>query len=1183
MAMALAVSCVKPDFEFNPENIQTSAGGTVTSASDKTISVLFTEQAGNVAVEIDATSDWTAEMVNTRADGWCRIDPSSGSKGVHKIYVNVSANTDFSDRKAIARICCGDVVRNIDITQKQKNSLTLTSDRFEIPADGGYAELTVKTNVDFSWEQDEASKGWVSPVRTKALREETLVFAVAANEDTDRREATLTIVSETGRETVKIYQEGSKPSIVISGNEYAVSDGGGVFNVDVSSNVKVECRIPKDCDWLREVLTKSLSTCTFIIEADPNPNFEPRYAEVSFVNVENGLSEKIYVTQVQKDALVVACDRYDLGFRGGEITVGLGHNVDYRYDIDVDWIKPAATKAYTEDRLVFTVDENKDDSPREGIILFTSGDGRLSQTVKVCQAQADKIIISDLEKNISDRGGNFEIEIKSNIEYGYRIVQDGNWLHDASTKAATSRTLQFSADANDSYEPRQAQIVVTSTDGSFTGTVTVTQMQKDALVVADTRYDIGQEGGEISIRVGHNVNFTTSIDCGWIDCVTTRAFTEDILKFTVAANQSPDSREAAIVFTGKDGALSQTVKVCQAQKDQLIVGDTSKSVSDEGGRVDIEVRSNVNYSFRIVSGSEWLHAVTTKGLTSRTVSFIADPNDSYDYREARVDFTSGDGSLSQSVLIGQVQNDAIVISTDRIDADNAGDEFTVRLGHNVDYTLTINGEWITPVKTKAYTEETLRFAVAANIGEDSREGSLVFKSKDGKITQTVKVIQSACGKIVLSETEKAVSDAETFFDVEIRANVDYTYKIEQTGTWLSEVKTRAMSSKTLSFKAAANTGYEARVARIVVSSTDGKVSNTLTVTQMQKDALVIATGSYDVPCTGGEISVKIGHNIDFTTETDVDWITPAKTKAYTEETLKFNVAENSSDQPRTGYITFTGKGGELTQKIKVVQACPHQLIIEKKEFSIGPAGGQIEVEVKSDTDCSFKISKDANWIREAAPANAVSTRTVRFTVDANNSYDSRSATITFTTSDGALKETVTVSQLQKDGLIAQTGSYTIGNSGGELSVKVNSNVNFQTEVTQGKEWISIVSTKALTTKTIKLNIAANSSGGSRTGKVRVFVPDTQLSEEITIVQEDRSVLVITHRAVKNVEYRIPAITGSGLTGTITWGDGASEAFSATASHSYKKDGNYSTTVEVTGAASFQCSIAEFSAVDISGF
>ena len=1538
LLMALAVSCVKPDFEFNPESIHTSAGGTVTSANDKTISVLFTEAAGNATVEINATSDWTAEMVNTRAESWCQVSPVSGGKGINKLTVNVSANDGFSDRKAMVRISCGDVTRNIDVTQKQKNSLTLTSDRFEIPADGGNAEVVVKTNVNFSWEIEEAAKGWVKFLNTKELREQTLVFNVAANDDIDKREATITITGEGQTETVKIYQEGSKPSIVISDNEYAVSDEGGQFSVEVNSNVNVACSIPSGCTWLKEVKTKGMSTCTFVLEAEPNPEYEARYAEVIFINTENNLSEKIYVTQVQKDAIVVACDRYDVSFRGGNIELSIGHNVDYLYEIGVDWIKLATTKSYTTDKLVFAVNENKSDNPREGIISFRSKDGKLSQDVKVCQAQADKIIISDLEKSVSDKGGNFDIEIKSNIEYSYRIVQEGDWLHDVSTKASTSRTLQFRADPNEAYEPREAQIIVTSNDGSFTGNVSVIQMQKDALVVANTRYDLSQDGGEISIKIGHNVDFTTSINCDWISSTKTKAFTEEVLKFNVAANPSPDSREGAIVFTSKDGSITQTVKVCQAQKDQLVVGDTEKIVSDEGGKVDIEVKANVDYSFRIASGSEWLHAVTTRALTSKTLSFTADPNTTYNYREAQVVITSNDGKLKASVLVGQVQNDAIVISLDRIDVDNTGDEFSVKVGHNVDYTLTINGDWIKQKSTKAYTEETLRFTVAENTGDDSREGSLTFKSKDGRITQTVKVVQSAIGRIILSESEKAISNEESTFQVEIKANVEYSYRIEQSGGWLSEVNTKGMSSKTLTFKASANTGYEPRKARIIVAALDGKASNTLTVTQMQKDALVIATDRYDIPNTGGEITVKLGHNVDFTTSIDVDWIKQTTTKAYTEKSIKFTVAKNTGDDSRTGYITFTSKDGKLTQKVKVIQAQLDQLIINgdkeivveagggkvdieiaanvaynyqikggtwlhavtkglqtktltliadantskeyrsvqvvvtstsdaslsqtvtvsqvqndalvvsadrydvssaggtveipvghnvdyditisdswvtkagtkayttdklvfnvakntgddsrmatitftskdkkltqtvkvvqaqldqliingdkeivveagggkvdieiaanvaynyqikggtwlhaatkglqaktltliadantsneyrdvqvivtstsdaslsqtvtvgqvqndalvvasnryevgtsggtvtipvghnvdydididvnwiskastkayttdnlvfnvaqwngdeprtgyitftskdkklsqtvkvvqsqlnqliltQKEFNLASSQGQIEVEVKSNVNYSYKIATGVSWIHEVT-TKALSTKTIAFSIDANTSYDSRSATITFTSSDGKLKETVTVNQFQKNGLIAESNAYSITNDGGQLDVKISSNVSFQTEVTEGKEWISVVTTKGLTTSTISFNIAKNTTGAARQGKVKFLVPDTQLSQEIVITQDSHSVLVITHNAKKNVAYKIPSISGSNLTGTIDWGDGSSSAYAAGATHTYTKDGSFTTTITTGEATGFSGSVSDITEINLSKF
>ena len=57
-------------------------------------------------------------------------------------------------------------------------------------------------------------------------------------------------------------------------------------------------------------------------------------------------------------------------------------------------------------------------------------------------------------------------------------------------------------------------------------TVTVTQMQRDAIVVAQNVYQIGVEGGALDFAVQANVDFTVSTNADWITQVEARGLTE---------------------------------------------------------------------------------------------------------------------------------------------------------------------------------------------------------------------------------------------------------------------------------------------------------------------------------------------------------------------------------------------------------------------------------------------------------------------------------------------------------------------------------------------------------------------------------------------------------------------------------------------------------------------------------
>lgn len=128
--------------------------------------------------------------------------------------------------------------------------------------------------------------------------------------------------------------------------------------------------------------------------------------------------------------------------------------------------------------------------------------------------------------------------------------------------------------------------------------------------------------------------------------------------------------------------------------------------------------------------------------------------------------------------------------------------------------------------------------------------------------------------------------------------------------------------------------------------------------------------------------------------------------------------------------------------------------------------------------------------------------TVSVLCDANTSYDDRSGTVTIKAED--LTQTITLKQAQKDALIVKGSSYNMPYGGGELEVKVETNVSF--DVTPDVDWIHFVQTKALNSLTVCLTIDENKSYGQRVGTVKIAQKNGTLAHFITIGQTGCSTL-----------------------------------------------------------------------------
>lgn len=372
----------------------------------------FTEDGGKGTISFTASEAWSAEIINTRADSWISIHPTSGGAGEANITVTTEPNDTPDDRSATIVIKSGTVEKTVKISQKQQDALTVTAATFEVGNEGGEIEVEVKANIDFEYEIDEAAKEWVEYKGTRAIETSTLTFAVAENDDVEKREAKIHITSGEFDETITIYQAGAEPTLVISQSEYAVPSVGETIVVEVVSNVDVTVELPADADWISESTTRSVSTNTFYFDIAANEEYDQRTAEIKFSNAEKGLSEVVTIVQAQKDAIVIAEDSYSVSGQGDAIEIAVGHNVEFDIKIDVDWISQVQTRALETSTLIFNVAQNETDAERSGTITFTAKDNNeISQVIAVKQeAGASKIYYTSKDGNI--------VEPKADADWG---------------------------------------------------------------------------------------------------------------------------------------------------------------------------------------------------------------------------------------------------------------------------------------------------------------------------------------------------------------------------------------------------------------------------------------------------------------------------------------------------------------------------------------------------------------------------------------------------------------------------------------------------------------------------------------------------------------------------------------------------------------------------------------------
>ena len=176
---------------------------------DKTeITALNAGETISLEYTITAATDETLVRAISQ-NGWkATVVPASTSTG--KIYITapdplvagevlILAN-DGTYRTVMASFQCTQGV------------IIIADSSFDIPAEGKTQQVELQTNIAYAVNIPTEAKNWLSVIETRAMRDETLTFTIAANEAISQRFATVTLDDSNGHalQSIIFHQAGNK-------------------------------------------------------------------------------------------------------------------------------------------------------------------------------------------------------------------------------------------------------------------------------------------------------------------------------------------------------------------------------------------------------------------------------------------------------------------------------------------------------------------------------------------------------------------------------------------------------------------------------------------------------------------------------------------------------------------------------------------------------------------------------------------------------------------------------------------------------------------------------------------------------------------------------------------------------------------------------------------------------------
>ncbi len=177
---------------------------------------------GTVAVKVTTNLEYDV-VIDKEAQSWLSVADTRAVREETLIFT-VAENESFDERSATVELkgADGKVLQSVSFKQKGAEKVfdTDSEGNYIVEADGGTVAIKVTTNLEYDVIIPDEALAWISLADTRAVREETLTFNVAKNEDSEERSATVNLCAKGGDilQTITIKQNKSN-AISCANNE----------------------------------------------------------------------------------------------------------------------------------------------------------------------------------------------------------------------------------------------------------------------------------------------------------------------------------------------------------------------------------------------------------------------------------------------------------------------------------------------------------------------------------------------------------------------------------------------------------------------------------------------------------------------------------------------------------------------------------------------------------------------------------------------------------------------------------------------------------------------------------------------------------------------------------------------------------------------------------------------------
>ena len=454
---------------------------------------------------------------------------------------------------------------------------------------------------------------------------------------------------------------------------------------------------------------------------------------------------------------------------------------------------------------------------------------------------------------------------------------------------------------------------------------------------------------------------------------------------------------------------------------------------------------------------------------------------------------------------------------------------------NVSWELTGAPSWLTISPKSGSGDATVTLTAAENKDVDNnRVAVLQLKSTTSKyeFSKSITVTQNAA-EVFLNTSESSLTLVPQAVQKEISVSSNVEWEAISSASWLTVTKP---TTTTLSLNASENTTAGTRKATVTLRRM-GTTRALATISVVQSEAGI--TGSTETVAftvDGGTKSIDIEADVAWSaTTSEASWLTVTPTNGTGgKASLGITALANNSTAARSGYV-YVNIG--TTQKLAIPvsqEGISFDVTGTLENFA---ADGSDEQKLTVESNTAWTVLSCPEWLTVTPTKGNKGTCEITLQATANNSLDSRSATLNIGVEGvTSANENITITQ---EGVVTDLGDRSLDFDWESSQREVEITFPGSWSAMASDDWLTLSQTSGIGEETIVITAATNPGEDARTGTITVASEGRSI--KITAIQQGQ------YLKINSTAGEVGAMGGSvSLTVTTTVGAAATVEYHGTA-------------------------------------